>query len=145
MKSKVVNIKLDWKKIIVDGTSYDYVVEKTAADIASGERLITIYQGNNRYCEETTGNLRTVTKQMVKEIIKKHSEKYFSKTWPTIEGWYWIRYKGNKYGYVTCPAQLFIFSEQKVLASAKNDTFILSESHEPVDKSLEIGPRIPIP
>ena len=146
MKSaQVANIKFDWKKVSVDGMPYEYIVENTYGDIETGEKLVTVYQANNRICEYVTRNLRQVGSETVKKIIRDHYKARFNKNWPTSEGWYWVKYKGNKYGYVTCPAQYFIFAESKVFASAKNDTFILSKDHEPVDKSLRIGPRIPLP
>lgn len=142
---KVSNIKFDWKKISVDGIPYEYIVENTYNDIETGEKLVTIYQGNNRICESLTEDLRQVGPKTIKKIIQGHFNSKFNKSWPSSEGWYWIRYKGNKYGYITCPAQFFIFAESKVFASAKNDDFILSKDHGPVDKSLRIGPRIPMP
>jgi hypothetical protein len=127
-----------WEDFVVDGVVYEYAVEKN--NVEEGF-LVTIYQNKKRYEDVLFSGFQPVTKKMVKKFIQDKTEAKFSKVWPDIEGWYWIKYKG-KNGLVTCPAKLVILKETKVLSSARNDTFL---QRELIDKTLKIGPRIEEP
>lgn len=135
---------LCFETISIDDVPYEYIVKKEKDKSTS----VSVYLNKKFFTAISIPSLIKDIEFVIKRAIQYRvgkEDKKFSKQWPTEEGWYWIKYKGNKYGYVTCPAQHFIFAESNVFASAKNDNFILSPNHEPVDKSLRIGPRIPMP
>ena len=96
----------------------------------------------------------------------KTAKKKWTRTKPTVEGWYWIKYChsliSNKKGVVViCPAKLSFQSELKILISAENVLWTTTaKSHrgfqtrkfdpklntkEYVDKSLHFGPKIEQP
>ena len=75
------------------------------------------------------------------------------KTTPTVEGWYWMKYRNKRNCTTTCPAYVTILDEAVVVVSARNDTFIEGPNHGgpglkyngKLDKTIRFGPHIPIP
>jgi hypothetical protein len=74
----------------------------------------------------------------------------WSKETPTVEGWYWIKYK-NKRNYVSvCPCEVVLLQETTMVHTALHDSFYEGPNHGgpglkyqgKVDKSIRFGPSI---
>lgn len=85
----------------------------------------------------------------------------WTKATPTVEGWYWIKYRNKHRTYTICPCYVTRFAEDgKAIASgtvlvrtARNDTFVEGPNHGgpglkydgKVDKSIRFGNKIAEP
>ncbi len=72
---------------------------------------------------------------------------------PTVEGWYWIKYKNKRNSHTICPCYVTILKRANVVVTARNDSFIEGPDHGgwglkydgKLDKSVRFGPKIEEP
>lgn len=88
---------------------------------------------------------------------KEPKHEYWSKETPSVDGWYWMKYKNAEGRYIECPAYVSIMRGPGMTAnhvrSARNDSFIEGPSHGgwglkyhgKLDKSIRFGARITEP